>query len=127
MEQFKQPKINVELKSNNPITPRISESRRNNQIHFQLRLRPLDLSIKDVENDPAMHQITQQLYGLKNPTTPTVFESLVDSIVEQQISIKVAHTIEQRLAKKFGEPLTIDGKTYFAYPTPQNIANASIE
>ena len=79
-----------------------------------------------MENDPAMHQITQQLYGLKNPTTPTVFESLVDSIVEQQISIKVAHTIEQRLAKKFGEPLTIDGKIYFAYPTPQNIAAASI-
>jgi DNA-3-methyladenine glycosylase II len=66
------------------------------------------------------------LYGLKNPTTPTVFESLVDSIVEQQISIKVAHTIEQRLAKKFGETLTIEGNIYFAYPKPQNIAAASI-
>lgn len=55
-----------------------------------------------------------------------VFESLVDSIVEQQISIKVAYTIEQRLAKKFGDPLTIDVKIYFAYPTPQNIADASI-
>ena len=46
--------------------------------------------------------------------------------MEQQISIKVAHTIEQRLAKKFGETLTIDGATYFLYPTPQNIAAASI-
>ena len=55
---------------------------------------------QEVKNDPAMHQITQQLYGLKNPTTPTVFESLVDSIVEQQIRIKVAHTIEQQIDKK---------------------------
>jgi DNA-3-methyladenine glycosylase II len=73
-----------------------------------------------------MYKITQKLFGLKNPTTPTVFESMVDSIVEQQISIKVAHTIEQRLAKKFGEALTIDSNAYFAYPTPQNIAGASI-
>jgi DNA-3-methyladenine glycosylase II len=73
-----------------------------------------------------MHHIAQQLYGLKNPTTPMVFESLVESIVEQQISIKIAHTIEQRLAKKFGEPLTIDDNIYFAYPTPQNIAGVSI-
>jgi DNA-3-methyladenine glycosylase II len=79
-----------------------------------------------VESDPVMHKISRQLYGLKNPTTPTVFESLVDSIVEQQIAIKVAHAIEQRLTKKFGETLTIDGNIYFAYPKPQNIADNSI-
>ena len=74
-----------------------------------------------------MTQIAQQLYGLKNPTTPTVFEALVDSIVEQQISIKVAHAMEERLVKKFGETLTLNGETYYAYPTPQNITSASIE
>ena len=51
-----------------------------------------------------------------------MFEALVDSIVEQQISIKVAHTLEERMIKKFGEALTLDGETYYAYPTPQNIA-----
>ena len=86
----------------------------------------LNFFYNDVENEPVMHQMTQQLYGLKNPTTPTVFESLVDSIVEQQISIKVAITIEHRLAKKFGENIDIEGKTYFVFPTPQNIASASI-
>ena len=73
---------------------------------------------------PRMTQIAQQLYGLKNPTTPTVFEALVDSIVEQQISIKVAHALEERIIKKFGEALTLDGETYYAYPTPQNIATS---
>ena len=73
-----------------------------------------------------MHKLAQQLYGLKNPTTPTVFESLVDSIVEQQISIKVAVTLEHRLAKKFGEHIDIDGETYFAFPTPQSIAAATV-
>ena len=55
---------------------------------------------KDIENEAIMHRLAKQLYGLKNPTTPTVFEALVDSIVEQQISIKVAHTIEERFSQE---------------------------
>ncbi len=70
--------------------------------------------------------LSQRLYGLKNPTTPTVFEALSDSIVEQQISLNVAHTIENRLIKKFGKKLTLDEKTYYAYPTPQSTAKAKI-
>ena len=123
---IQQPKIVVELKSNKPLTSKDSKTAAD-AIHYIFNL---DFNLcafyQDVENDPAMHKISRQLYGLKNPTTPTVFESLVDSIVEQQISIKVAHTIEQRLAKKFGETLTIEGNIYFAYPKPQNIAINSI-
>jgi DNA-3-methyladenine glycosylase II len=123
---IEKPKLTVELTSNNPITLQEKQTAETT-IRFVFNLDSNLCSFyKDAENDPAMKQITQQLYGLKNPTTPTVFESLVDSIVEQQISIKVAHTIEERIVKKFGEPLTIDGYTYFAYPTSQNIADASI-
>ena len=81
----------------------------------------------EVKKDRTMYHITQQLYGLKNPTTPSAFEALVDSIVEQQISIKVAHTIEERLVKKLGELLALEGEAYFAYPTPENIASVSLE
>ena len=120
------PELSIALKLNAAVTSKDKEAAEK-MVGFVFNL-DFDLCsfYKDVEKDPVMHQITQQLYGLKNPTTPTVFESLVDSIVEQQISIKVAHTIEVRLTKKFGETLTIDGNTYYAYPVPQNIADASI-
>ncbi len=123
---LEQPKLTVALKSNGPITAQDKKTAEET-VRFILNL-DFDLCsfYKDVEKEPVMCSIVQQLYGLKNPTTPTVFESLVDSIVEQQISIKVAHTIEQRLAKKFGETLTVEGDTYFIYPTPKNIADASV-
>jgi DNA-3-methyladenine glycosylase II len=73
-----------------------------------------------------MHKITQQLCGFKFPTTPTAFEGLVDAIVEQQISIKVARTIEERLAQRFGKKLEINNETYSAFPTAQTIAESSI-
>jgi DNA-3-methyladenine glycosylase II len=122
-----QPKINVELKSNNPIT--LQDKRKAEEAAKFIFNLDFDLQsfYEDIKNDQTMQQITKQLYGLKNPTTPTVFEALADSIVEQQISIKVAQIIEVKLAKKFGETLTLNGDTYYAYPTPQSMACASIE
>jgi DNA-3-methyladenine glycosylase II len=121
-----QPKLSITLQSNIALTAQ-DKSAAGRMVEYVFNL---DFDLKSfycyIENEPTMHRIAKQLYGLKNPTTPTVFESLVDSIVEQQISIKVAHTIEQRLAKKFGETLTIDNATYYLYPTPQNIVAASL-
>jgi DNA-3-methyladenine glycosylase II len=120
------PKLSITLKSNTALTAQDKKAAEES-VRFIFNL---DFNLcsfyKDVENEPVMRQITQQLYGLKNPTTPTVFESLVDSIVEQQISIKVAVTLERRLAKKFGETLSIDGFNYYVYPTPWNIAGATV-
>lgn len=123
---IEKPKLSVTLKSNNAITDQ-NKKAAEIMVKFVFNL-DFDLNsfYQDIKTEPVMHRIVQQLYGLKNPTTPTVFESLVDSIVEQQISIKVAHAIEQRLAKKFGDPLTIDGVTYFSYPTQKKISAASI-
>ena len=123
---IEKPKLSITLKSNIALTARDRKAAQE-AVKFIFNL-GFDLCsfYKDVENEPVMHQIAKQLYGLKNPTTSTVFESLVDSIVEQQISIKVAVTLEHRLAKKFGETISIDGCTYYAYPTPQNIARASV-
>jgi len=127
MGTIQKPKLNIELKSNIPITLQVKrEAEEAVKFIFNLDF-DLQSFYEDIKNDQTMQQITRQLYGLKNPTTPTVFEALADSIVEQQISIKVAQIIEVKLAKKFGETLTLNGDSYYAYPTPQSMACASIE
>ncbi|HON80694.1 MAG TPA: DNA-3-methyladenine glycosylase [Methanoregulaceae archaeon] len=78
-----------------------------------------------VRNDPPMLELTKHLRGLKPSTTPTVFEALVDSIIEQQISLAVARTLEVRLTKMFGDSLVVDGQTYYAFPAPERIASAT--
>jgi DNA-3-methyladenine glycosylase II len=122
-----QPRLNVELKSNSTLTARqVQKAQEIINFIFNLNF-PLASFYKEIKNDPVMSQIASRLYGLKNPTTQTVFESLVDSIVEQQISIKVAISLEHRIAKAFGEKLTIDETEHYAFPTPQNIAKASVQ
>jgi DNA-3-methyladenine glycosylase II len=80
-----------------------------------------------VKNDRILAAITAKLRGLKSPTTPTVFESLVSSIIEQQISLIVAHSMERKVVKAFGDALRIDDGDYYIFPTPQRLASATIE
>ncbi len=79
-----------------------------------------------VRDDPVMTGIIPHLYGLKPPTTPTVFEALVDSIIEQQISLSVAHRLQTRLIKMFGDTITCRDTTGYCYPTPERLAEADI-
>ncbi len=81
----------------------------------------------EVKLDKIMATITQKLKGLRSPTTLSVFEALVDSIVEQQISLKVATGIERKMIKQFGDSLEVDGTIYYAYPSPRILAAASFE
>ena len=80
-----------------------------------------------VKSDRIMLQITRRLWGLHSPSTATVFEALVDSIIEQQISLKAAWSMQRRLIETFGGALTLRGRTYFAFPVPEKLAAASIE
>lgn len=123
---IQKPELTIELTSNQPITSKtLTCAQKTIEYIFNLNL-DLKEFYRHTEKDTTMHKITQTLYGLKYPTTPTAFESLLDSIVEQQISIKIARTIEERLAQKFGDKLQLDSECHYAFPSPQNIDAASI-
>lgn len=92
--------------------------------NLNLDLKPF---YKAAKGDEVMKRITNKLHGLRNPTTPTVFEALVDSITEQQISLKVAESLENRMIKKFGSTLTIGNAKYYAYPTPKELTAAGVD
>lgn len=121
------PRINAGLKSISQI-----DSTDKEEIEIAIcRLFNLDLNLTDfytvAKKDEILKQIIKKLYGLRSPTTQTVYEALVDSIIEQQISLVVATSLERKMIKKFGEHLVVDGETFYAYPTPKSLEQGSIE
>jgi DNA-3-methyladenine glycosylase II len=48
-------------------------------------------------------------------------------MVEQQISLMVAWSLQRRLIETFGDILTLGDKTYYAFPEPEKLARATIE
>jgi DNA-3-methyladenine glycosylase II len=77
----------------------------------------------DMKVDRVMSTLTSKLRGLNSPTTPTFFEAIVSSIIEQQISLKAARSIETRMIKTFGDTINLDDKSYYAFPTPEKLSN----
>lgn len=121
------PELRAELITSSPITNQDKKKAR----EIVAFIFSLDFNLRsfyyEIRNDLTMNKMAQQFCGLKSPTTPTVFESLVDSIIEQQISIKVAIALEEKLIKELGDRLDIDGDVFYAFPTPQNLASDSID
>jgi DNA-3-methyladenine glycosylase II len=121
------PKISVELRSNRKISE-LDKGKAKRTVSAMLNL---DLDLKPfyehAKKDRILADIIHRLKGLKIPTTPTVFEALIDSITEQQISLNVAHSLERKLVKTFGKALRLDGEVYYAYPEPRDLASARLE
>ena len=122
-----QPKLSAELKSDKTLTQDDAKKAQETiSVLFSLNFN-LAPFYKDVKTDDTMTRVTQKLWGLKSPTTQTAFEALIDSIVEQQISLKVANSIESKLTKRFGDNLSVEGEVYYTYPTPQKLASVDID
>jgi DNA-3-methyladenine glycosylase II len=119
------PRLNVTLET----TCELTDEDKKNAAKTITTLFNLDFDVTefydDTTKDKTLSALARKLCGLRSPTTQFAFEALVDSIVEQQISLKVANTFERRIIKKWGNALTLDDKTCYAYPTPKSLASAT--
>lgn len=87
----------------------------------------LDLDLNDwyatVSTDDPMHRIIRSLSGFKPLAKPTIFESLVTAILEQQLNVEFACTLETRLIQRYGTKLETEEGTTWLFPTPASLAN----
>lgn len=125
------PRLLVQVEPGDAFTEEGREENRSDIEALVTKLFNLNLDLlpfyEAVKRDRIMMQITRRLWGLHSPSTATVFEALVDSIIEQQISLKAAWSMQRRLIEAFGGALTLQGRTYCAFPVPEKLAAASIE
>lgn len=79
------------------------------------------------EEDPVLAHLVRRFHGLKPPRETDIFETLITTIIGQQISAKVAVSIHQELVTAFGERFYWEGSTYYLFPTPESLVSAEIE
>jgi DNA-3-methyladenine glycosylase II len=81
-----------------------------------------------MDKDPVLRELKLKFYGLKAGSIgATVFESIIKSIIQQQISIRVAFSITNRMVTRFGEKAETEGVIYYDFPTPKRLAEAALE
>ena len=83
---------------------------------------------KFMGGDRVLSSLEHRFYGLKvGCIGATVFESIIKSIIQQQISIRVAFSITSKMVTKFGEQTMAEGNTYYEFPAAKKLAEASLE
>jgi N-glycosylase/DNA lyase len=77
--------------------------------------------------DPVLRAAVGKPRGGRGKLYPAVFEALVGVICAQNTLFKRVYDMMERLAAAFGAPLELDGKLYYAFPTPAELAAAPEE
>jgi DNA-3-methyladenine glycosylase II len=77
--------------------------------------------------DPTLADLIERCHGMRILRPPTPFESLVTSISAQQVNLGFATLTRSRLVRRFGQSLRLDGRTFYAFPTPESLAHVSLQ
>jgi len=81
-----------------------------------------------MDKNPVLRDLKLKFYGLKAGSIgDTVFESIIKSIIQQQISIRVAFSITNRMVTRFGEKAEAEGVIYHDFPTAKRLSEATLE
>jgi DNA-3-methyladenine glycosylase II len=83
----------------------------------------LDAFAAFAATEPVLAELVPTLRGFRPPLVPDPFESLVTSITAQQISLRAAFSIRNRLIQAFGERHTVA----YSFPTRERLAAARPE
>lgn len=93
-----------------------------------LRLyQPAPNGVAHIHDEPLAVQLTESFKGLPVLQTLTPWEALVWAILGQQITIGFAYRLKRAFTEQFGERVIFDGQPYFAFPTPERVAELDHE
>ena len=75
-------------------------------------------------DDDLLADAYDAYWGMRLVRDPP-FGALISFICSAQMHVTRIHGMQQALREAFGTPVEFDGETYHAYPTPQQLAEAS--
>ncbi len=80
-----------------------------------------------MDSDPVLKRVKDSHYGLIPPSTNTVYEAVIKTIIQQQISLRVAYHMTWLLIKRFGDCIKINNNEFWEFPLPEKLARAPLE
>ena len=75
-----------------------------------------------VSADAALSLLRRHFQGMRIPQSPSVFETLISAILEQQVNLSFAHQVKKALVEAYGRYLEFEGRRYNAFPEPAALA-----
>jgi DNA-3-methyladenine glycosylase II len=88
---------------------------------------PLERFYSQVRREPVLRGTERRFRGLRLPRDASVYEALLHAIVGQQLSVRAANTIQQRLFERVGSYLEAGGVEVPCVPAPSRLGALSVD
>ncbi len=121
------PIIIVSMQSKNEITPGMQkniQSMIQNMFGLTMNLQPFYAL---ANNNESLDRLVKQFAGVRPPRFPSIFESLINAIACQQLTLDSCILLLNRFAERFGVEFKDDGTILYAFPRPEDLTDASQE
>src|SRR5215472_8992188 len=69
-------------------------------------------------SDRVLARLVRHFGGMRIPQAPTVYETLISAILEQQVNLSFAHHVKKALVQAYGSSIEFEGETYHTFPEP---------
>lgn len=73
---------------------------------------------------PWLNRLAQDARGVRPPRYPSLWETLCNAVVYQQVSIHAAGAILRRVIERYTFPVELDGIRLFPFPLPRTLLDA---
>ena len=88
---------------------------------------PYEAILESVLSVPELTPYLNVFKGLRLGQSSSLYETLISTIIGQQISTEVARKLRERLIQTYGSSFSQDGVTVFSFPQPEKLATANTE
>lgn len=121
------PSLELTIWSREPLTSdEIREAKEAVSWHLCLR-EDLEPFYSIVADDPILNASIMHNFGAKDKASYSMFNALIDCICSQNTNFRRLYSMMENLAASLGDKIVFGGKAYFAFPTPKELAQASVE
>ena len=109
-----------------------SQSTREDDIQEML-IQALGLSVdmkgalQCIESDSTIRHILSGVVGIRPYQSPTVFEALIKTIIQQQVSYRAANMLTKKLVLSIGSKSFLDDSIFYGFPTSNDIVGYGIK
>jgi DNA-3-methyladenine glycosylase II len=83
-------------------------------------------ALRILHNEPLLSHIASCVSGIQPYLSPSVYEALVKTIIQQQISYRAANILTKRIVTQLSQKMAYENMMLFSFPKPEAILSCGV-
>ena len=84
-------------------------------------------ALAQMSEDPAISHLVPGVAGIRPYMSPTPFEALIKTIIQQQVSYRAANIFTKRMVLGLTKPISFENQSWYYFPDAGTITKTGIE